>query len=293
MGEVFDRLMDGAVGGNGLREHEVWPIAKGLVEGLAHCHAIGVVHRDLKLENLMLHSEDGKEVVKIIDFGLAGVLPRDAAGKLCDKKQVFLGGTKPYMAPEQFAVKPKPYKEGWCQLPTDVWGIGIILFMLASGQQPWAEARAHEQPQVDGVRYRPADKRFRQFVAFRHNYGNRACKTLYGSRGHLVPFSRGLQNIIDHTLVLDPTTRPTASELLKFGWFQNQQQATSRQDVYRSIDDPEDEEEEDEEETMEEGAERPRFEDEGELAAMTHEPLGISRAVRHRGEEDEEEWRCE
>merc|ERR1719230_905081 len=65
-GELFDRLMDS---GN-LTERAVYPYFKGMVQGLLHCHQIGIVHRDIKLENVMLCAED-PHAIKLVDFGLA------------------------------------------------------------------------------------------------------------------------------------------------------------------------------------------------------------------------------
>ena len=65
-GELFDLLIDSGK----LSERKVCVLSQGLVAGLLHCHRLGIVHRDMKLENVMLMAED-PEAVKIIDFGLA------------------------------------------------------------------------------------------------------------------------------------------------------------------------------------------------------------------------------
>ena len=65
-GELFDRLIESG----SLSEKAAWPYVRGLVEALAHCHSKGVVHRDVKLENVMLCAEDPR-AVRLIDFGLA------------------------------------------------------------------------------------------------------------------------------------------------------------------------------------------------------------------------------
>merc|ERR1719261_793517 len=65
-GELFDRLIDS---GN-LTERATWPYARALVDGVLYCHSKGVVHRDVKLENIMLCVED-PHAIKLIDFGLA------------------------------------------------------------------------------------------------------------------------------------------------------------------------------------------------------------------------------
>lgn len=67
--------------------------------GLAHLHAVGVVHRDVKPSNLFLAREpDGREIVKVLDFGLAKA-PKLAAQRLTATGSNF--GTPQFMAPEQ------------------------------------------------------------------------------------------------------------------------------------------------------------------------------------------------
>ena len=51
-----------------------WPFITAIAEAVAHCHSKGIVHRDLKLENIMLVADD-PHAVKLIDFGLAIRLP--------------------------------------------------------------------------------------------------------------------------------------------------------------------------------------------------------------------------
>jgi eukaryotic-like serine/threonine-protein kinase len=110
-----------------------------IADGLQAAHAIGIFHRDLKPQNVML--TDGG-LVKILDFGLARRLrPEDAA--FDPAKPVLArdagaiatytarGGTIRYMAPEQFVT-------GHSSVQSDVWALGVILYELASGHHPFA-----------------------------------------------------------------------------------------------------------------------------------------------------------
>lgn len=113
-------------------------IAEGVAEGLAAAHAAGVVHLDVKPENVFLvHLPDGREVVKLIDFGLAsrpgeaGVAGEDAA---C--------GTPEYMAPEQ--------RRGAAAAPTmDVFALGLVLREMLTGHPPSASSAHRAAPLVD------------------------------------------------------------------------------------------------------------------------------------------------
>lgn len=94
--------------------------------GLVAVHAAGVVHRDVKPDNLfLLHGRGGAERVKLIDFGMAK-LP-DEAGAPSDG---LVLGTPDYMAPEQIVSEPVDAR-------TDVYALGVTLFRLATGRLPF------------------------------------------------------------------------------------------------------------------------------------------------------------
>jgi eukaryotic-like serine/threonine-protein kinase len=104
-------------------------IGRQLAEGLAAAHDAGVVHRDVKPENVMVRV-DG--LVKILDFGLAKILPESAmaAGESTRSLDVSLGGgvvgTVQYMSPEQARGQPTDAR-------TDVWAVGAVLYELVTG----------------------------------------------------------------------------------------------------------------------------------------------------------------
>jgi serine/threonine-protein kinase len=93
---------------------------------LARAHDLGVVHRDLKSDNIMLTTKGGRrDFVKILDFGLAA-LARDP--RLAPKGAVF--GTPEYMAPEQ--------ARGDDAMPvSDLYALGILFFEMVTGQLPF------------------------------------------------------------------------------------------------------------------------------------------------------------
>lgn len=91
-GELFERVISAGK----MAETEARGYIQQIVQGIAHCHARGVVHRDLKLENIMLSTEG---VVKIIDFGLAAEFEQNRDGTFKFAMLTETCGSKSYAAP--------------------------------------------------------------------------------------------------------------------------------------------------------------------------------------------------
>ena len=96
-------------------------------EALAYAHAKGIVHRDLKPANLFLTKrEDGSELVKVLDFGIAKSAA-DSSGHGVTTSRTVLGSPR-YMAPEQMQSAKS------ADARADIWALGTILFELVSGR---------------------------------------------------------------------------------------------------------------------------------------------------------------
>jgi calcium/calmodulin-dependent protein kinase I len=121
-GELFDRV----VAKSYYNEKEARDVTKILLEALKYCHSQQVAHRDLKPENLLLQSADNDSDLKIADFGFA---KRCTGGEACLTTQC---GTPGYVAPE--ILEGVPYGTS-----SDMWSIGVIVYILLGGYPPFIE----------------------------------------------------------------------------------------------------------------------------------------------------------
>ncbi|HEY0467239.1 MAG TPA: serine/threonine-protein kinase, partial [Polyangiaceae bacterium] len=113
---------------NGIR------ISMQICRALAAAHANGVVHRDMKPENVFLQrTVDGEEIVKIVDFGIAQLRSKDAAVVETKRRLTRTGmifGTPEYMAPEQAGGKHADPR-------SDIYSVGIIMYEMFTGAVPF------------------------------------------------------------------------------------------------------------------------------------------------------------
>ena len=106
-------------------------IMRGVLAGLAHAHDRGVVHRDIKPDNVFLATKDGETVVKILDFGIAKLY----AGSPDDPASTRAGltvGTPAYLSPEQAVggeIKPQ----------SDLYSATVLLFEMITGRAPFED----------------------------------------------------------------------------------------------------------------------------------------------------------
>jgi serine/threonine protein kinase len=108
-----------------------------VANGLQHAHEKGMVHRDIKPNNLMLAIEGKKHVVKILDFGLAKATSEKGAEAGLTKSGQMLG-TPDYIAPEQTLDAHK------ADIRADIYSLGCTLYFLLSGGPPFQETSLFE-----------------------------------------------------------------------------------------------------------------------------------------------------
>ncbi|CAM9580566.1 unnamed protein product, partial [Phaeothamnion confervicola] len=120
-GEMFEHL----VRNGAYSEKTAAALIRDLAAGLAFLHSHGIVHADLKPENVMLSSWDDRDArVKLVDFGCAGTV-----GDHCDATAM---GTTAYWPPEAMCAA------GFRLTPAmDTWAVGVILYIMLTGMHPF------------------------------------------------------------------------------------------------------------------------------------------------------------
>eukprot|EP00753_Platysulcus_tardus_P020702 PLAT8349.1.p1 GENE.PLAT8349.1~~PLAT8349.1.p1 ORF type:complete len:423 (-),score=150.86 PLAT8349.1:263-1414(-) len=125
-GDLFAAASDGGM----MAEVSAARYLSQLMEAVQTMHELGVAHRDLSLENVMLTAAGD---VKVIDFGMATLLRRREDGSVLPCKPGHVGKYL-YMSPEVYACKPYDARAN------DVWCCGVILFMLLTAAPPFEAA---------------------------------------------------------------------------------------------------------------------------------------------------------
>ena len=166
-------------------EAVLWVGAR-LADGLAHAHERGIVHRDLKPANILL-TDEGQPM--LADFNLA-----EDTKLRCEGSVARVGGTLPYMAPEQLL----SFKDRTRAVDgrSDVYGLGVILFELLTGRSPFP---VHGGPLPQAVLRMLED---RSAPAPRLRRWNRAV-------------SPAIESIVRHCLAFDPTGRYQSADELR------------------------------------------------------------------------------
>lgn len=117
--------------GEGLEPREAARIARDLARAIEQVHALGIIHRDIKPDNVLMATQAGGSMTpKLADFGLAR--PQEGMRELTQAEAVL--GTPAYMAPEQTGLDPSLGEVG---PPADIHGLGGVLFAMLTGHAPY------------------------------------------------------------------------------------------------------------------------------------------------------------
>ncbi|MGC4068989.1 MAG: serine/threonine-protein kinase [Polyangiaceae bacterium] len=102
-----------------------------VARALAVAHGRGVIHRDLKPDNIFISNENGEQLVKVLDFGVAKRIDALAASTAPKTHTGLLLGTPYYMSPEQALGEPG------LDVRSDIWSLGIIAYECLTGRLPF------------------------------------------------------------------------------------------------------------------------------------------------------------
>lgn len=200
-------VMDLCTGGNltsrKLNEAEVTVVLEQILRGVAYLHRMGICHRSLKLENILYENGSTNSSIRLIDFGLSQKYDR-----LHDSKEKEIGGTAYTLSPE-IVSKSGPYTK-----KSDVWSVGIIVWVLLSGDYPFLR-------NMDELEDK--DKK-EKLIQARHRFG-----ITWKGRG----ISDHAKEFVTSCLHRDPQNRWTASEALEFlqeTWIPALQEKATKED---------------------------------------------------------------
>uniref|UniRef100_A0A8D8CW71 non-specific serine/threonine protein kinase n=1 Tax=Culex pipiens TaxID=7175 RepID=A0A8D8CW71_CULPI len=171
-GEIFDHL----VANGRMKEEEAARIFSQIISAVDYCHCKGIVHRDLKAENVLLDNEMN---VKLADFGFSNTFSEGTPLRTwC--------GSPPYAAPEVFqGVEYDGPK-------SDIWSLGVVLYVLVCGALPFDGATLHDLRSV--------------VVAGKFR----------------IPFfmSQECEHLIRHMLVVEPEKRYALKQIANHKWLE-------------------------------------------------------------------------
>lgn len=192
-GDLFARV----ISCGSLPEKDARKYYTDMMRGVEYLHLCGVVHRDLKLENVLICEDD---VCKLCDFGLAHVFQRDEEDQILQVPLHEVCGSKSYAAPEVLNNQGAGY-DGFA---ADVWSCGICLFAMVAGFFPLDEAVA-------------SDWRFNSMVSA-HDQGMSLAPVIYGFYNRDCNLSVEAVALVDLCLVLDPPSRCCSTDILEHAW---------------------------------------------------------------------------
>ena len=192
-GDMFDVLYNEH--SDPLTENEAKQIFTDLIEGIAFLHSKNIIHRDIKLENLLMN-ENGN--IKITDFGAAV----DCVKCQDPKEFKVICGTREYMAPEMLKELTYDYK-------VDVWSCGVVLYeILHRGLPHKSDAYKNKHKAI-----------------LKHLQNN---KVSYSKK-----LSNEVVDLLKKCLELDPKKRCTSQDILKHPWMTNNDTTAKRVTTYK------------------------------------------------------------
>ncbi|CAL0333613.1 unnamed protein product [Lupinus luteus] len=175
-GELFDRI----VAQDRYTETEAAAVVRQIAAGLEAIHKVNIIHRDLKPENCLFLDVRKDSPLKIMDFGLSSV-------EEFTDPVVGLFGSIDYVSPEALS-------QGKITTKSDMWSLGVILYILLSGYPPFiAQTNRQKQQMIMNGNFSFYEKTWKGIT-------------------------QAAKQLISSLLSVDPSRRPSAQELLNHPW---------------------------------------------------------------------------
>ena len=128
--ELVDGVSLGELMDDRIPHPRILDLVKQLLRGLEHAHAAGLVHRDLKPDNVIVsRGDDGAEIAQIVDFGIAALRGTDETLERLTGTGMIVG-TPLYMAPEQARAEAVDHR-------ADLYALGVIIYEMLTGLAPF------------------------------------------------------------------------------------------------------------------------------------------------------------
>lgn len=164
-------------------EQEICQLVTSILKAIVFLHRGNIIHRDLKLENILISNAEDLTSVKLIDFGLS------VLGKKDEKYRV---GSPYYMAPEMI--------DGNYSKASDMWSIGVVLYLILTGKQPF-----------EGVDQNDVYRKIKKGV-----YDKKILKDDFNSNNN--KFSAELNNFVEKLLVVKESQRMKSEQAFEHPW---------------------------------------------------------------------------
>ena len=178
-GDLNDLVLDEG----GLPENRARHYFKHIMGAISYIHNLGIAHRDIKLENILVTSQDD---AKLTDFGLCKQASTDSP------MMKTTCGTLVYSAPE--IIREEPYNG----MIADIWSAGVVLYAMVSNHFPWVS-----DPNL------PPDRMVAE-----------TARQIQEGDIPLPNVTYELQDLISSMLTVDPSDRPTAEDVLQHPWME-------------------------------------------------------------------------
>ncbi|ETN37185.1 uncharacterized protein HMPREF1541_08175 [Cyphellophora europaea CBS 101466] len=176
-----------------LEEKFIVIVARELAKALKGLHEAGIIHRDIKAANVLVHEEGN---LQLCDFGVANVLDTRT-----DKRRTFIG-TLHWMPPELWTERPEYSDE------VDVWEYGCTLYECALGRPPNSDLRERQQLKM-------RMRRLKQAIALPESES----------------FSEGLRELVKFTLSPEVSSRPSMKDVLEHDFLRETEETHPTKDL--------------------------------------------------------------